>query len=100
MGLNDPVRVRRSVYHGRVHLGYVTTLRYPGRDLDLFPEGMPWAEVVVADAAERHVALLQRFKQHWLVQCGPNYGTTSRGGELSEEQAERIARFALGEVGT
>ena len=100
MSLNDPVRVRRSVYRGWTHAGYVTTLRYPGRDLDLFPEGMPWAEVVIADAAEKHVALLQRFKRHWLVQCGRAYGTTLRAGELSEAQALRLARFALAQTDT
>jgi hypothetical protein len=56
--------------------------------------------VVVGDAAEGHVALLQRFKQHWLVRCGPSYGTTRRAGDLSEAQAERIARFVLARHGT
>jgi hypothetical protein len=100
MGWIDPRRVRRTVYDGATHLGFVTTVRYPGRDLEFFPAGTPYGEVVVADPDEQHIALLQRFKQHWLIRCGPAYGTTDRGGDLTDEQAEQLARFAFSQTGS
>lgn len=99
MGRTDPVRVRRAVYRGRTHLGYVTTFHYPDRDLDLLPEGTPGGEVVIADQGEGHLALLQRFKRHWLVRCGSVYETTRRAGDLTTAKVERLARFALSEPG-
>ena len=95
MGWSDPKRVRRSVQHRDQHLGYVTTITYPGRDLTAFPEGSPYSEVVIADPTERHVALLQRFKEHWLIQCGECYGTTAVADELDDEQVMRIAQAIL-----
>ena len=41
------------------------------------------------------MALLQRYKEHWLIQCGRQYSTTSHSGELGEEQVLELARFAL-----
>lgn len=95
MGKGDPIRERRAVYHRRAHLGYVTTIRYPDRDLTLFSEGSPYREIVIADYSERHVALLQQYKEHWLIQCGGCYTTTDRCGELSGSHAKQLAAFAL-----
>jgi hypothetical protein len=94
-GWNSPKRIRRSVHaHGR-HLGYVTLVAYPGRDITLDTEGSPYREVVISDEREGHVALLQRFKAHWLVQCGLEYGTTDRAVDMSEPLAIALATRAL-----
>jgi hypothetical protein len=95
MGRGDPKRARRSVHRRHTHLGYVTTVSYPDRDLTAFSEGSPYREVVIADPGEQHVALLQRYKEHWLIQCGACYATTDRSGELSDAQAVQLALFAL-----
>jgi hypothetical protein len=95
----EPKRVRTSVLHAGRHVGYVTTVGYPDRDLTAFPEGTPYSEVVVADLSDRHVALLQRFRQHWLVHCGDQYTTTSAAGELKAEQIAKLAVFALVHAG-
>src|SRR5262245_37935687 len=92
---SEPKWVRASVRHDSNHLGSVTTVSYPNRDLTAFPEGSPYFEIVVADLAERHVALLQRFKQHWLIHCGDIYVTTRFGGELTSNQIATLAVFAL-----
>jgi hypothetical protein len=92
---SNPKRVRRSINVQDRHLGYVTLVSYPNRDITVMSEGSPYWEIVISDAQERHVALLQRFKEHWLVQCGENYGTTGRGGILSEAQALQLAQFTL-----
>lgn len=82
-GWNTPKRIRRSIHsHGR-HLGYVTLVAYPGRDITTDTEGSPYREVVISDEREGHVALLQRFKAHWLVQCGRDYGTTERVPDMT-----------------
>ena len=94
-GWNDPKRVRRSIHANGQHLGYVTLVAYPGRDITLYTEGSPYREVVIADEREGHVALLQRFKAHWLVQCGRAYGTSARVPEMTETLAIRLATFAL-----
>ena len=62
---SEPKWVRVSMRRDGNHLGSVTTVSYPNRDLTAFPEGSPYFEIVVADLGERHVALLQRFKEHW-----------------------------------
>jgi hypothetical protein len=95
LGWSEPTRVRRSVHFKKRHLGYVTAIDYPNRDLTAFTEGSPYREIVIADPQEQHVALLQCYKEHWLIQCGDCYGTTDRSGELSEEQALHLAAFTL-----
>jgi hypothetical protein len=92
---SEPKWVRASVRHDGNHLGSVTTVGYPNRDLTAFPEGSPYFEIVVADLTERHVALLQRFKQHWLIHCGDTYATTRVGGELNDNQIAALAVFGL-----
>jgi hypothetical protein len=94
-GWNEPKRVRRSVHAGLHHLGYVTLVAYPNRDVTAFTEGSPYREVVISDEREGHVALLQRFKAHWLVQCGRNYGTTGKVIDMTEPLAIQLALFAL-----
>ena len=95
MGLGDPKRARTAVRHNGNHIGYLTTVGYPDRDLTMFPEGSPYSEVVVSDLKDRHVALLQRFKAHWLVHCGSTYDTTDAAGELTPAQVAALAVFAL-----
>jgi hypothetical protein len=95
MGRGDPIRVRRAVRHRGHHIGYVTEVSYPDRDLTAFSEGSPYREVAIAGLGEQHVALLQRYKEHWLIQCGACYATTDRSGELSSDAIMRLARFAL-----
>ena len=91
----DPTRARTAVRHNSDHLGYLTTVGYPDRDISTHAEGSPYFEAVVSDLKERHVALLQRFKAHWLVHCGETYDTTDTGGELSAAQLMALAAFAL-----
>jgi len=95
MSWSDPKRVRRSVHRRTVHLGYLTVVSYPNRDIMFLPEGTPFSEVVIADPAEQHVALLQRFKAHWLIQCGTHYGTANAAGDLSESQIMEVALDVL-----
>ncbi|MCI0701474.1 MAG: hypothetical protein L0241_10370 [Planctomycetia bacterium] len=92
---SEPIRTRSSVRQNANHLGYLTTVSYPHRDLTAFPEGSPYSEVVVSDLNEKHVALFQRFKQHWLIHCGNYYRTTESAGELRNEQVLELAVFAL-----
>ena len=94
-GWSEPKRVRRSVHANDRHLGYVTMISYPNRDLTAFSEGSPHREIVIADEREGHVALLQRFKEHWLIQCGKCYGTTDRSEPIGEAQAMELASFTL-----
>lgn len=98
MSWSEPKRVRRSVHRGTVHLGYVTVISYPDRDLMFLPEGTPFSEIVIANTAEMHVALLQRFKAHWLIQCGTHYGTADVAGDLSESQIMDVALDVLSGV--
>ena len=77
------------------HLGYVTLVAYPNRDITALTEGSPYHEVVISDEREGHVALLQRFKAHWLVQCGTAYCTTKDVIEMTEKVAMALAIFAL-----
>jgi hypothetical protein len=95
LGWNEQKRVRRSVQHRATHLGYVTTVAYPDRDLAALTEGSPYSEVVIADPHEAHVSLLQRYKAHWLIQCGDHYDITARGGELTDDQVMRLAQAVL-----
>jgi hypothetical protein len=92
---SEPKRTRVSVRHKADHVGYLTTVSYPNRDLTAFPEGSPLYEAVVSNLSEQHVALFQRFKQHWLIHCGSVYRTTEVGGELSDGQMLELAAFAL-----
>lgn len=92
---SEPKWVRASVRQAGNHIGSVTTVSYPNRDLTAFPEGSPYFEVVIPDLSERHVALLQHFRQHWLIHCGDTYETTSVSGELSPEEIVELAAFAL-----
>ncbi|MFO0804344.1 MAG: hypothetical protein U0791_14620 [Gemmataceae bacterium] len=94
-GRNEPKRIRRSIHANGRHLGYVTLVAYPGRDITAFTEGSPYREAVISDEREGHVALLQRFKAHWLVQCGREYGTTSRPIDMTEPLAIALATLAL-----
>ena len=94
-GWNEPKRIRRSIHVRERHLGYVTLVAYPNRDVTAFTEGSPYREVVIADEHEGHVALLQRFKEHWLVHCGTSYDTTERVVEMTEVLAIHLATFAL-----
>lgn len=91
----DPVRTRESVYDRGAPAGYLTTVGYPDRDLSAFAEGTPHFEIVVADLHERHVALAQRFKAHWLVRCGRAYAATEVGGELAPDRVRELAALAL-----
>ena len=95
LGWHEPKRIRRSVHQNDRHLGYVTLVAYPNRDITAFTEGSPDREVVISDEKEKHVALLQRFKAHWLVQCGECYGTTERVRDMTEPFAMELATFAL-----
>jgi hypothetical protein len=95
IGWSEPKRVRRSAHRGSRHLGYVTLVAYPNRDITVHSEGSPICEVVIADERELHVALLQRFKAHWLVQCGKAYGTTERVWDMTEDRAIALALSAL-----
>ncbi|QJW96280.1 hypothetical protein [Frigoriglobus tundricola] len=95
MGFGDPKRVRTSVRSWGRHIGYVTVVTYPDRDLTLHPEGSPYSEVVVSGLDEKHVALLQEFKEHWLVHCGPTYDTTTAAGRLTAKQVTALAAYAL-----
>lgn len=99
MARGDAKRVRTSVQLDGWPLGYVTIISYPDRDIMLLPEGTPFSEVVVADLHERHVALLQRFKAHWLIHHGESYDISDRAGPLADEQVLRFARFALRQAG-
>jgi hypothetical protein len=92
---SEPRRVRAAVRVARKSIGYVTTVDYPNRDLTAFPEGTPYFEVTVSDLRDRHVAMFQRFKKHWLIHCGPCCGTTESGAPLTEKQLARLAVFAL-----
>jgi hypothetical protein len=95
MARGDPVRVRAAVHDRGAHVGSVTTVGYPDRDLTAFPEGQPWSEVVVSDLAGAHVALFQRFRQHWLVHCGPAYDTADAAGPLDAARTLELAVLAL-----
>jgi hypothetical protein len=95
MSVGDPKRVRSSVRHRGRHIGYVTVATYPDRDLICFSAGSPYSEVVVSDLTEKHVALFQEFKEHWLVHCGPTYDTTNASGRLTGAQVMALAAFAL-----
>jgi hypothetical protein len=88
-------RTRTSVLDGGRHVGYATVVEYPDRDIAAFAEGTPYYELAVADLAEKHVALFQRFKQHWLIHCGGDYDTAEVSGTLSAGQAGRLAVLAL-----
>lgn len=95
LGWSEPNRARRSVHLKDRHLGYVTAIAYPHRNLTALTEGSPYSELVISDVHEEHVALLQRYREHWLIQCGACYGIAERGGELSDAQAMRIAQTVL-----
>ena len=95
LGWDEQKRVRRSVQYKDRHLGYVTTVSYPNRDITLLSEGTPFSEIVIAGPREEHVALLQRYLKHWLIQCDDCYGIADRGGELADAQAMRIAQTVL-----
>ncbi len=95
MARGDLKRVRVAVRHKGKPIGYLTTTSYPDRDISMFTEGSPYFEVVVANLDEEHVALFQRFKEHWLVHCGTAYTTTEKAGALNEKQILKLAVFAL-----
>jgi hypothetical protein len=95
MSWSEPERTRVAVRHWGRHIGYVTIVDYAGRDFELFPEGSPYFEVAVSDLNEKHVALFQRFKQHWLIHCGNNYDTADGNGALTPRQITRLATLAL-----
>lgn len=95
MARGDPVRVRVAVHDRGAHIGYLTTVGYPDRDISAFSGGVPYFEIVVSDLREKHIALLQRFRQHWLVHCDTTYDTTDVAGELSAGDVIDLAVFAL-----
>ena len=95
MARGDPKRTRTAVRDSSGHIGYLTTVGYPDRDIAAFPEGSPYSEAVVSDLGEQHVALLQQFKAHWLIHCGNSYATTDAGGALTDRQLAALAAFAL-----
>jgi hypothetical protein len=99
MSRGEPIRVRRAVLHRGQHIGYVTEVSYPHRDLTAFSQGTPYREVVIAGLGEQHVALIQRYKEHWLIQCGACYVTTDGSGELSSAAVMRLARIVLAHTG-
>ena len=92
---SDPKRNRTAVRRNGVPLGYITITSYPNRDLTAFPEGSPYFEVAVANVGERHVALFQRFKRHWLIHCGSRYEAVDVRIGLAADQIEALALFAL-----
>ena len=92
---SDPKRTRAALRIRGTHLGYIATVGYPNRDLTAFPEGSPYFEVVVADLGDRHVALFQRYKAHWLIHCGSRYAIADAGIDLTPDQIESLALFAL-----
>lgn len=95
MSRGDPRRARTSVIDGGRHVGYTTVVEYPDRDIAAFTEGTPYYELAVADLTETHVALFQRFKQHWLIHCGGHYDTAEVTGGLTAKQAGQLAVLAL-----
>ncbi|MBN9118767.1 MAG: hypothetical protein J0I06_06345 [Planctomycetes bacterium] len=95
MSLGDPNRVRTAVRDRGNHIGYVTVVTYPDRDLLHYSAGSPYSEIVVSDLNDGHVALLQEFKEHWLVHCGSAYETTSGSGRLKSARVMALAVFAL-----
>ncbi len=54
---------------------------------------MPYFEFAVSDLNEKHVALFQRFKQHWLIHCGSRHDTTA-AGKLTAKQIVQLATLA------
>lgn len=95
MPLGDPKRVRTAVRVRGGHIGYVTVVTYPDRDLLSFSAGSPYSEIVVSDLKDGHVALLQEFREHWLVHCGRIYETTTAHGRLTASHVTSLAVFAL-----
>lgn len=91
----DPVRVRSAVFVRGAHAGYATAVEYPDRDISAFPAGLPLSELAVADLSEAHVALLERFKAHWLVRCGEAYCTAEVAGVPTAAQRAELAALAL-----
>ena len=92
---SNPKRTRTAICRDGVHLGYLTIVSYPNRDLTAFPEGSPHFEIVVANLGERHIALLQQFKRHWLIHCGSRYETVDVRAWLTQDQIESLALFAV-----
>jgi hypothetical protein len=92
---SEPKRTRVAVRQWWQHLGYVTVVEYPNRDFTAFPEGSPYFEIAVSDLNEKHVALFQQFKQHWLIHCGDRYDTTDTVGDLSGKQIMQLAILAI-----
>ena len=95
MARGDPVRVRVAVHDGGTHVGYLTTVGYPDRDISAFSGGVPRFDFVVSDLHDEHVALLQRYRQHWLIYCGKQYDTTDVGGDLNTEHMLELTQLAL-----
>ncbi|AMV22865.1 hypothetical protein VT84_00535 [Gemmata sp. SH-PL17] len=95
MAWGDPVRVRTAVHDRGTHVGYLTTVGYPDRDITAFSGGTPYFEIAVSDLQEKHITLLQRFRQHWLVHCGTSYDTADVAGELKARDTIKLAVFAL-----
>lgn len=95
MALGDPKRVRTAVLERGSHIGYVSVVTYPDRDLLTFSAGSPYSEIVVSDLKDKHVALVQEFREHWLVHCGSAYETTTARGRLTASQVAALAAFAL-----
>ncbi len=86
MARGDPVRVRVAVHGGDgAHVGYISA----------FSGGVPRFDLVVSDLREEHVALVQRYRQHWLVYCGTRYDTTDVGGDLNVGHMLELAVLAL-----
>ena len=60
---SDPIRARRSVHRqDGGHLGYITTIDYPNRDITALTEGSPYREIVISDPRKRRIALLRHTR--------------------------------------
>ncbi|HEY1186502.1 MAG TPA: hypothetical protein VGE74_02545 [Gemmata sp.] len=95
MARGDPVRVRVPVHDGGAHVGYLTTVGYPDRDISAFSGGTPRFDIVVSGLREEHLALLQQYRQHWLIYCGTHYDTTDVAGDLNSEHLLDLTILAL-----
>lgn len=95
MARGDPIRVRVAVRDRGAHVGYLTTVGYPDREITAFSSGLPYFEIIVSDLGGGHVALLQQFRLHWLVHCGDGYETAEVTGGLNTHQIMALAVLAL-----
>ncbi|AWM40805.1 hypothetical protein GobsT_06470 [Gemmata obscuriglobus] len=93
MSRSAPIRVRVAVYDdGGTHVGYLSTVGHPDHG---DAPGVPRFDMAVSDLGGQHVALVEQYRQHWLVYCGRRYDTADAGGDLSADHLLALARLAL-----